>query len=353
MRRGGNLVNRAGTGVPRDKDGITSDLRAALERSLNEFFGTSMQIIQFERQPSVYCSSFHLEELTVMLDNGKSFSIVFKDLSWDTLLDGGKRLKPKFIYDPRREIDVYRKVLSQRSFGTAVCYGYEIDEQAGRYWLFLEKVRGTELYQVGEFETWVEVARWLARFHGYFSSNTAALSDDTSLLRYDKTFYREWMRRAQKFYSKDANAEAEAKQLEWLAGGYDAVVERLMNMPHTFIHGEFYASNVLVNRDAGQERVCPVDWERSGVGPCLIDLAALAGGWNHDKRAALADAYYHALPERARWFANVEDFSAAFKYCQLYLAIQWLGWFGRRNSFGPHEQDWLGEAVSLAESLGL
>ena len=346
-------MNKAATEVLWAEDGNTSDLRAALERSLNDFFGTGVQIIMFERQPSVYRSSFNLEELTIRLDNGKELSVVFKDLGWDTLLDGGKRLKPKFIYDPRREIDVYRNILPKRSFGTAMCYGCEIDEQAGRYWLFLEKVRGTELYQVGEFETWAEVARWLARFHGYFADKTKKLPNESRLLRYDAPFYHEWMKRAQEYHSTDEKAETETKQLEWLAGRYDVVVERLMDMPHTFIHGEFYASNVLVNFDDGQNRVCPVDWERSGVGPCLIDLAALAGGWKHDKRAALADAYYHALPERVRWFANEEDFSAAFKYCQLYLAIQWLGWFGRRNSFGPHEQDWLGEAVNLAEDLGL
>src|SRR5947208_13628632 len=109
-------MNEAVTKVLRAEEGNTSDLRAALERSLNDFFGTGVQIIRFERQPSVYRSSFNLEELTIQLDNGKSLSLVFKDLSWNTLLEGGRRLKPKFIYDPRREIDVYRNILPQRSF---------------------------------------------------------------------------------------------------------------------------------------------------------------------------------------------------------------------------------------------
>ena len=34
----------------------------------------------------------------------------------------------------------------------------------------------------------------------------------------------------------------------------------------TFIHGEFYASNVLVNITGGKLRVCPVDWELAGWG---------------------------------------------------------------------------------------
>lgn len=350
-------MNKAApTGTLQPEREIAPDLSAALERSLNDFFGTSERIIKLERQPSDYRSSFNLEELTVFLAGGESLSVMFKDLSWNTLLEGGRRLKPRFIYDPRREIEVYRKILPQEVLGTALCYGSEVDEENGRYWLFLEKAPGVELYQVGELEVWQGVARWLANFHAFFSAQTDRLSDEVGLLKYDELFYGEWMRRAQLFHSKDEYFEAERvkKQLAWLAGKYDRVVGRLMDMPHTFIHGEFYASNILVNREHGQERVCAVDWERSGVGPSLIDLAALTGGsWNENDRAALAGTYYDALPEKEKWFSDEEVFENALGHCRLYLAIQWVGWFGRRNSFGPHAQDWLGEAISLAESLGL
>src|SRR5207302_663168 len=97
----------------------------------------------------------------------------------------------------------------------------------------------------------------------------------------------------------------------------------LITLPHTFAHGEFYASNVLVQADIAPERVCPVDWERSGVGPSLIDLAALVSGWKHDKRTELADEYYHAIPEATGSFASKEVFHDDFKYCQLYMAVQW------------------------------
>lgn len=348
-----------------------SDLSAALERCLNDFSGTGSggrgRIIKLERQPSAYRSSFNLEELTVFFESGEHLSVMFKDLSWNTLLEGGKRLKPKFIYDPRREIEVYRRLLPQDILETALFYGSEVDEEAGRYWLFLEKVPGAELYQIGEFEVWQSVARWLAKFHALFADQTEALSNDSSLLKYDELFYGEWMRRAQTFHLNDERFEAERvkKQLEWLAGKYTKVIQRLMDMPRTLIHGEFYASNVLVSGAAaappqalaGQEqrrRVCPVDWERSGVGPSLIDLAALTGGsWNENDRWAIAQTYYDALPESPEWFSNEEAFKNALGYCRLYLAVQWVGWFGRRNSFGAHAQDWLGEAVKLAESLGL
>ena len=49
--------------------------------------------------------------------------------------------------------------------GTATFFGAVCDPPAGRHWLFLERVEGKELYQVGDFARLAEAARWLARFH--------------------------------------------------------------------------------------------------------------------------------------------------------------------------------------------
>jgi Phosphotransferase enzyme family len=85
--------------------------------------------------------------------------------------------------------------------------------------------------------------------------------------------------------------------IEKLFGNYDRVVERLLEFPVTFLHGEFYASNVLVVCEEGEGwRVCPVDWEMAAVGPGLIDLAALtAGRWTADER----EEFGPGLPRRA------------------------------------------------------
>ena len=52
--------------------------------------------------------------------------------------------------------------------------------------------------------------------------------------------------------------------------------ERLLALPVGFIHGELYPSNVLVGERTG--RICAVDWEMAGIGPLLLDLAALTSG---------------------------------------------------------------------------
>jgi aminoglycoside phosphotransferase len=325
----------------------SSDLIGAIERSLKDVFGVGRQAIRIERQPSPYRSSFNLEDITVFLDNGESVNIIFKDLSWNTILEGGKRLKPEFIYNPQREIDVYLKVLTKGSFGTAKLYGYDIDPENGRYWLILEKVPGRELYQVGELEKWIKVARWLARFHGYFVDKTGTLSSDVSLLKYDESFYREWMHRAKNYHSSTDN---ESRQLERLSKQYERVTKRLLDMRQTFIHGEFYASNILVS---AEERICPIDWERSGVGPPLIDLAALVTGWGQDEAMAIAKGYYSSLLTSQQGFSSEEAFFEALKCCQFYLAIQWIGWFGRRAPFVSHARNWFSEAVKIADDLSL
>src|SRR5207244_7203663 len=111
-----------------------------------------------------------------------------------------------------------------------------------------------------------------------------------------------WMGRAQKFLdaARQSSRESDRKGMEWIAGRYSQVVERLLTLPLTLIHGEFYPSNILVHeietcrsRLTGDTvRVCPVDWEMAAVGPGLIDLAALtAGAWTDEEKTALALAY--------------------------------------------------------------
>jgi len=126
----------------------------------------------------------------------------------------------------------------------------------------------------------------------------------------------------------------------------------------TFLHGEFYASNVLVHEPAhgGREdlRVCPIDWEMAAVGPGLIDLAALtAGGWTADEKEALALAYRAALEHTENWPPSPDAFLVALDYCRLHLAVQWLGWSQDWTPPPEHAQDWLGEALGLAEKLGV
>jgi aminoglycoside phosphotransferase (APT) family kinase protein len=222
------------------------------------------------------------------------------------------------------------------------------DRQTCRYWLFLERVAGRELYQVGEFAIWQEVARWLASLHSHFTATAAHLPGKAPLLRHHGDFYRLWLDRAVRFLRDAPLSSEERRGLDGLAARYDQVIDRLTALPSTFLHGEFYASNVLVQDTAAGRRVCPIDWEMAAVGPGLMDLAALtAGRWTDEQRRALALAYWSALPEGG----CPEALLSSLAFCRLQVAVQWLGWSADWSPPREHSHDWLGEALSLADGL--
>lgn len=334
----------------------TVQLLKALKDVLNHHFGKQRDIAKLKRRPLASSSSFAIEELEVRLDDGTTLQLIVKDLGQEALLEGAYQAKPVFLYDPLREIETYRSILARNLLSTATYYGAVIDRQIERYWLFLEKVPGVELYQVGDFSTWQQVAHWLSRFHNSFTE-IEILAQSSHLLSYDRAFYRLWVRRAQAFLRRAKTSRPLSVQhsIEWLASRYERVVEFLVALPVTFIHGEFYASNVLVQQAAVKPRVCPIDWEMAAVGPGLIDLAALiAGKWTENEKKALALTYHAALaPDGAFPPMRDDNFLTTLDYCRLHLAVQWLGWSARWSPPPEHAQNWLSEAMRLAEKLRL
>jgi Phosphotransferase enzyme family len=333
----------------------STELSEVLEHVLSDHFSTRRRITMLDRRPSAYRSSFALEELDVCLDDGTSLQLMFKNVGQQGLLGRARALKPAFLCDPVREIETYRTILAPAQLGTPICYGSVVDQQAGHYWLFLERVPGLELYQVG-FPIWQEVARWLAAMHARFTAEAAPPTRAMHLLHYDGDYYRHWLRRAHEFAQRaELSPSGKARRgVEWLAARYDQVVERLVALPTTIIHGEFYASNVLVLEAAGELRVCPVDWEMAAVGPGLVDLAALTAGiWTEEEKTSLALTYHAALAPTRGWPPEPDAFLAALDCCQLHIAVQWLGWAPAWSPPPDQAQDWLNEVLRLAEKLGL
>src|SRR5688500_7930689 len=105
----------------------TTELQPNVERVLQEYFGSSRRVTDFNRRPSQFRSSYPLEELDVRLEDGTELPLIFKDLSFQALPESVRRVKPEFLYNPLREIDVYRTLLAGQGFGTATCYGAVVD----------------------------------------------------------------------------------------------------------------------------------------------------------------------------------------------------------------------------------
>lgn len=268
------------------------------------------------RRPSPYQTSCGLEEIGAELADGTRLELIRKDLRRSALGAAARHTKPAFLHDPGREVEIYR-LLSRCGLGTPACYA------AGPGFLLIERVPGIELFQVGELEGWRQAARWLRRLHERFA---AVPPSSPRLLRHDAGYYRLWAGRACE----------RVPEIAPIVDRYERVVERLVGLPQTLIHGEFYPSNVLV---AG-ERIAPVDWEMAAIGPGLVDLAALVTGWEGEDRATIAAAY-----------GAVDE--AALAACRLHLALQWLGWSAAWTPPPEHAHDWVAEAVDAAERLGL
>ena len=336
----------------------TDELQAGLEQVLSGHFNRTCRVVALERKPSDYRSSFAIEDLAVRLDDDSNLALVLKDLSLGSLSETARRAKPDFLNYPRCEIAVYRNILAPGPPESAKFWGAVVDEQIGRYWLFLEKVAGDELYTIGDFATWEAVARWLARWHFQMKGRAVELAAQNHLLLYGPDYYRRWMDRALAFEPmRSGHDKNDHQRLRHLASRYGDVIETLAALPTTVLHGEFYASNVLVGETTAGKRICPIDWEMAALGPGLIDLAALtSGSWTAAQKEALARCYFEELAQMSgspNSELRTPNSELALNCCRLHIAIQWLGWSPDWVPPAAHAHDWLNEALLLADKLGL
>jgi thiamine kinase-like enzyme len=310
----------------------TEDLRSAIEKIF------SRPVLNVNRQLSPYSSSYSLEELEIAFLDGGTATVIFKNLGPDAMLQKARAVKPGFLYNPLREIQVYCSVLAQLNAGTPKLYGAVVEETIDRYWLFIEKVTAEQLYECGDIQIWLDAARWLARFHASAAcERTRAQSVAPQILDHDKAYYWRWFHRAH---------DSVGSRLDKMMTGYQRVVDVLVALPRTLIHGEFYASNILIQAQENSLRICPVDWEMAAIGPGLLDVAALASGnWKREERLRIVEAYYSALPDALR----PKNLTTAFDCCQLHMALQWLGWSDNWSPYPAHAHDWLNEALRLAD----
>lgn len=273
-------------------------------------------MIETDRRPYAYRTSHRLEEVDVTLSDGTPAKLLRKDLRWSALHTQARAAKPAFLHNPAREVAAYA-LIKDLGWGTPQLY------ESGKDWLLMEKVDGVELWQVGDLGTWADAARWLGRLHRHFEQ---APPTDSRLLRYQGAYFKGWCTRAAERHPEISNLVPYA----------DRAIEILSVDRPTLVHGEFYASNIVVAHD----RIAPVDWEMAGLGSGMIDLAALLSGWGDDARMAMIAAYGGA---REKVLAAAE----------LQIALQWLGWSEAWIPPPEHRRDWVAEARAAARHLGL
>jgi Arc/MetJ-type ribon-helix-helix transcriptional regulator len=306
-------------------------VREALERALSEARGEPTAVAELSRRPFAYETSFAIDELDVRLAAGERLALVVKDVGPAGLSAEAAATKPAHTLDPGREIAVYRDLLSPAALSTPRFHGAAVDLREERWWLFLERVEGEVLTDVGELEVWCEAAAWAAGL------NQAVSGDADVLLHRDTGWHEGWIEAAIAALGDDELAAR-------LRANRSPLVERLDALPRAFVHGELYPANVLVVRGKGRARIAPVDWELAGTGPYALDLAALVSGWSRDDREAMCRGFHRSMPPGAPSFAEV---LAAVELCELSLALQWIGWSPGWVPPTAQRRDWTGEASRL------
>jgi hypothetical protein len=91
----------------------------------------------------------------------------------------------------------------------------------------------------------------------------------------------------------------------------------------------------------------------AAIGPGLLDLAALVGGWGPRERESLVKAYLDGRGLRSTSTRDLDELTAGLSRCRLHLALQWLGWSADWRPPPEHAHDWLAEALELTRQLGL
>jgi hypothetical protein len=295
--------------------------------------------------PGAYRSSCAIDDVELTFDDGTVRRLVLKDLGPGALLPDARRVKPDFLLDPMREIQTYRHVLSRFDVGAPAMVGAVADEASGHYLLLLETVAGVPLWQVGEASVWHAAARWLAAMHARMAPVAPAIAGPARLVSYDEVYYGRWLDRA---VASVAGMLDGADALRLLSV-YEKAVPRLLALPRTLIHGEFHASNVLVEHGP-PARVRPVDWEVPALGPALMDLADLtAGRWTAGEREAMSQAYREEMS--AQGVVSDLAFDTHLEFCRLHRAVQWLSWSDRWVPPREHVQDWLGDGLAACARL--
>src|SRR5262249_49514141 len=151
------------------------------------------------------------------------------------------------------------------------------------------------------------------------------------------------------------------RAFEQVLARHEVIVDRLASLPVTFLHGEFYASNVLVQDMADRLRICPGGWESAPLGPGPVDRAAPspgqgaagargAGRWAEGAGAALARAYEEGLHQAGARLPP-GSLPQLLDCCRLQVALQWLGWAPGWSPPAEHAHDWLGEMLAIARRL--
>jgi hypothetical protein len=307
-------------------DRMTLPIMRTLEAGLSRLRGRRVRVRELQRRFSRWSSTFRTERLRVTLaGDEKPLRIFFKDLNPAHQVTDA-RIPHRLGRTPsRRELDMYRSILSRERFGTLHLYAFRWEPNRGRYWLFLEDAGRTTLNDVHDLREWTAAARWAARFHAATRDLPAAR---TKLLpRWTRAHYRRCADQVERLLPT-----VDARDRDILRGGLEALnanLDWLSALPRCVIHGQFFGKNIMLRPRSARPRIAVLDWETAALGPRAFDLMSITGGgWSPEAQRAMRLAYVEQYRTETGEIPDEEAFSRELHIVGIHQALEWLVWWG-------------------------
>ena len=271
--------------------------------ALKALFGQEVQLLS--RQPNVQTSTAPSEFVTCRIRGAKPQRLFCKYAEDGYGAAAGHRGGVAF------EAMVYRELLGRLNLPSARFYGsYRVPENGATY-LFLQALdENAYVSSAADPRAMVHAARWAGRFHALGISLASALRN--RLHCYDLAYYRRWLEQTLR-RAVGADAADLVNACERIA----PLLPRLLEVPPTIIHGEYYPQNILVDGSA----VYPIDWESAAVACGEIDLASLIERWPEPTVRECVEAYC-----KSRWAGRAPaEFDQTLDIARAYLHLRWMG----------------------------
>jgi Phosphotransferase enzyme family len=319
--------------VPRD-DRLHMQIVRTLEEGLSRLGGRRIRVLDLERRYWQMSSTFRTERLRVVLGGTeKPLRVFFKDFNPRHQVTDVRARRRLSRVPPRRELEMYRSILSRERFGTLDLYAFRWDAGRGRFWMFLEDAGRTRLKDVPEFREWEDAARWAARFHAATRDLPPALT--RFLPRWGRAHYRRCAARVAQLLPTVDTADRDV-----LRRGLDALTARLdwfSALPRCVVHGQFFGENIMLRARRSGPRIAVIDWETAALGPRALDIVSLStGSWTDAERSALRRAYFDQCRAETGEVLNWDEFCQELRMVALYHTLEWLVWWAPYRNVPEH-----------------
>src|SRR6266536_591721 len=289
--------------------------------------------------PAPPSTSYALRRLLLDLADGRTLDVFHKNY------DVSPHASDVALSRGRRERYVYEHILSACELGTPELYGVLWDDSGGRHWLLLEFVHGRKLRR-SLIEDRIAAAAWLGRLRGSVVGREAELAQSGLLLSYDAVYFWDTAERA--LQAVGARFGSLLRRLEGVLTGYEAVIEKFSSGEPTLVHGSYRPRNIIVDTCSTDVRICPADWELTGLGPPLHDFAFLSDGADRAWIERMWDSYVAAAAPFGLTVFQPDELFEEIEGLRLHKTLRSLA----RSADWDYPGDMVTKLVAKAEMIG-